>query len=262
MTTPVKLDAESREYVTSFARGLEVIRAFTRSRPRMTLSEVANATGMTRATARRFLLTLVVEEYVAFDGKHYSLQPKVLQLGYSALSSMELWEVAAPVLQSLADRLQETCLTCVLHGANVIYTAKAMSQRLVNIGITVGSSAPAHCVSSGRVMLSALPEEELDAYLDALEIQVFTPNTTTSKVKLRSEIEKARGQGWAIVDQEMELGLRSVSVPIRDIHGAVVAALNIPCPTSRLTMEDIKTKIVAEMLTASHEITQGLKQGM
>lgn len=261
MTKQSKPAEDSKEYVNSFARGLEVICAFTRSTPRMTLTDVANVTDMSRATARRFLLTLLAEDYIAFDGKYYSLQPKILQLGYSALSSMELSEVAGPILRQLSDALQETCLTCVLHKYTVIYTAKVMSKRLVNIGITVGSSAPAHCVSSGRVLLAALPPESLEDYLRTVQIEALTPNTTTSKVKLRSEIEKAGTQGWAIVDQELELGLRSVSVPIRDERNEVVAALNIPCPTSRLTMEDIKTRIVAEMLSASHDITLGLKQG-
>lgn len=258
MSSKTKEETSSRDYVNSFARGLEVIRVFTRAKPRMTLSEVAKATDMTRATARRFLLTLVQEGYMESDNKHFMLRPKVLDLGYSVLSSMEIWDVAQPIMQELADKLQECCFAVVLQEHSVIYTARATSNRYVSVGISVGSRVPAHTVSSGRVLLAALSEEELLKYLDEAELVKYTPNTITSKVKLKSEIDQTRLDGWAIVDQELEIGLRSISVPIKDATGRVVAALNVPCPSARISFDEMRTRVLTELMTASNRITAGL----
>jgi IclR family pca regulon transcriptional regulator len=252
-------DGADRDYVNSLARGLEVICAFTRSTPRMSLSDVARATGMTRATARRLLLTLVREGYAQQDGKDFSLRPKILRLGYSALSSMNIWDVAQPIMSQLADKLKESCFAAVLDGHDVVYVARANSDRLVNIGITIGSRAPAHAVSTGRVLLASRPEAELQQYLETVNLVKLTPNTVVSKVKLRELIEESRASGWAIVDQELEVGLRSISVPIRNAEGVVVAALNVCCPSSRLTPEQMRTTVLAELMTASQAITAGLQ---
>ena len=169
---------------------------------------------MTRATVRRFLLTLVREGYVETDGKYFSLRPKVLELGFSVLSSMNIWDVAQPIMNDLSNQLQESCFAAILDHDSVIYVARANSNRLVNVGINIGSRVPAHCVSTGRVLLAALSDEALHAYLDKATLAKFTPNTVTSKVRLRGLIEEARRQGWATGDQELEVGLRSISVPI------------------------------------------------
>ena len=248
-----------RDYESSFARGLEVIRAFTRHAPKCTLSEVAESTGMTRATARRFLITLVREGYAHTDGKHFSLRPKVLELGYSALSSMKIWDVAQPILNTLAEAVQESCYAAVLDGDSVIYVARATSRRMVSVDITIGNRAPAHCVSTGRVLLASLPGDQLNDYLENVKLTKITPNTVTSKVKLRSLIDEARLQGWSTVDQEHEVGLRSLSVPIRDRSGNVIAALNICCPSDRITPKDMSTRILHELMEASNEITRALQ---
>lgn len=251
-------EGNDRDYVNSLARGLEVIRVFTRHKPKMTLSEVAQATGMTRASVRRFLLTLVREGYVEATGRHFSLRPKVLELGFSVLSSMDIWSIAQPIMNDLAERIQESCFAAVLDDDAVIYVARASSNRVVNVGINIGSRVPAYCVSTGRVLLAALPEPEFHAYLDRVKLDKITPNTVTSKVKLRSAIEEARRQGWAIVDQEMEIGLRSLSVPIRDRTQQVVAALNVCCPSARVTPEEMRSRILTELLDASQRITMAL----
>ncbi|MCZ8133031.1 MAG: helix-turn-helix domain-containing protein [Steroidobacteraceae bacterium] len=252
-------DDSDRDYVNSLARGLEVICAFTRSTPRMSLSDVARATAMTRATARRLLLTLVREGYAQQDGKYFSLRPKVLRLGYSALASMNIWDVAQPIMNQLAATLKESVFAAVLDGHDVVYVARANSDRLVSIGITIGSRAPAHAVSTGRVLLASRPEAELQQYLETVNLVKFTPNTVVSKVKLRELIEEARAGGWSIVDQELEVGLRSISVPIRNAEGHVVAALNVCCPSSRLTPEQMRNTVLAELMTASQAITAGLQ---
>ncbi|MBK5912286.1 IclR family transcriptional regulator [Rhodothalassium salexigens] len=252
-------EISDRDYVSSLARGLEVICAFTRAKPRMTLSEIARSTGMTRATVRRFLLTLVREGYAETDGKYFSLRPKVLELGYSALSSMSFLDVAQPILTRLAEALRESCFLAVLSGHDLVYVARASADRLVNVGISVGSRAPAYGVSTGRVLLAALPEDELHAYLDQVTLAKLTPNTVTSKVKLRSLIEGARRQDYCIIDQEMEEGLAAISVPVRDGQGAVIAALNVCCPTTRITPADMSGRILTELRSASQMITAALQ---
>lgn len=248
-----------RDYVNALARGLEVIKVFTRYTPKMTLSEVAQATGMTRATVRRFLLTLAHEGYVEISGKHFSLRPKILELGFSALSSMDLWDVVQPVINDLSERLSESCFAAVLDGESVIYVARATpNNRRVNVGISIGSRVPAHCVSTGRVLLSSLPEEQLHHYIETMTLTKFTPNTITSKVQLRSVLEEVRLQGWSIVDQELEVGLRSLSVPIRDGSDQIVAALNVCCPSTRISLDEMKTRILAITMEASRNITRAL----
>ena len=252
--------SNERDYVNSLARGLEVIRAFSRLKPRMTLSEVAHATDMTRATVRRFLITLEHEGYVESDGKYFSLRPKVLELGLSALSSMDIWEIAQPIMNNLSGRIQESVFAAVLDGYEVVYVARAASSsRMISIGIHIGSRAPVHCVSTGRVLLAAMPDEDLQRYFDQADLTALTPYTQTSKVKLRGLIEETRRQGWSLVDQELEVGLRSLSVPIRNRFGATVAALNVCCPTPRWSLEDMRSKLLADLMDASHSITVALQ---
>jgi len=259
MPAPTKIS--NRDYVNSLARGLEVIRAFTRSTPRMTLSDIARATGMTRATVRRFLLTLVREGYADTDGKYFGLKPKVLELGYAALSSLTFLDVVQPVMTRLAEGLEESCFCAILDGEDVVYVACVQPpKRFVNIDLSVGGRAPAHCVSTGRVLLAALDERQLLKYLDKATLRKLTPNTVTSKVKLRSLIEETRVKGWSIVDQELEIGLRSISVPIKDHTGKVLAALNVACPSSRITPEDMHSRILLELQAASQAITASLQK--
>lgn len=256
----MKKEISNRDYVNSLARGLEVIRSFTRTRPKMTLSDIARATGMTRATVRRFALTLVREGYAETDGKYFNLKPKVLELGYSALSSLTFVDVAQPIMARLAYKLEESVFAAVLEGQDVVYVASATPpNRFVSISVSVGSRAPAHAVSTGRILLAALPEDELLKYLDSVTLQKLTPNTVTSKVKLRGQIADDGVKGWSIVDQELEIGLRSIAVPIRDKNGLVIAALNVACPSSRITPEDMHNKILLELQAASQSITSSLQ---
>ncbi len=258
IVTSVTEEMNDRDYVNSLARGLEVICAFTRTRPKMTLSEVARSTGMTRATVRRFLLTLVREGYAVKDDKLFALKPKILQLGYSALSSMGIIEVIQPIMDDLAKTIEESVFAAVLTGEDVTYIARATSNRLINVSITVGSRAPAHAVSTGRVLLAAEPENSLLQYLDRVMLKKLTPNTVTSKVKLRSRINEARITNYSIVDQELEVGLGSISVPIRNGAGKVVAALNVCTPSARSSPDDMRKNILPELMAASQRITSGL----
>ncbi len=252
----MKKPVGKRDYVHSLVRGLEIMRAFTRSRPSMTLSDVARATGLPRAAVRRFMLTLVSEGYAETNGKYFNLKPKVLELGYAALSSLSFVEVAQPIMARLAYKLEESVFAAMLDDEDVVYVASAVSpERRVRISVAVGSRSPAHAVSTGRVLLAALPEEQLDEYLAKVKLTKFTPNTITSRIKLRGLIEETGVCGWSIVDQELEIGLRSISVPIRQRNGEVVAALNVACPSSRVTREDMHGRVLDELQASSQQIT-------
>ena len=255
----MKKEINKRDYVNSLVRGLEIVRAFTRARPTMTLSDIARATNLPRAAVRRFMLTLVGEGYAETDGKYFNLKPKVLELGYSALSSLSFVEVAQPVMARLAFELEESVFAAMLDDEDVVYVGSAVSpERRVRISVAVGSRAPAHAVSTGRVLLAALPEEQREEYLAKARLTRFTPNTITSRSKLRKLIHEAGAQGWSIVDQELEIGLRSISVAIHQRNGEVAAALNVACPSSRMTLEDMHTRVLTELQAASQSITAAL----
>jgi IclR family pca regulon transcriptional regulator len=247
-----------RDYVNSFARGLEVIRAFTRTRRSMTLSEVAERTGMNRAATRRFLLTLVREGYAGTDGKRFQLLPKILDLGFSALASLGLTDIAQPVLDDVAESLQEACFMVILDGHSVVYVAKANFRRIVVASVDIGSRAPAYTMSSGRVLLSGLSEDALEAYLNTVKLEAFTPHTVTSKIKLKARIDEARRLGYGIVDQEYEIGLRSISAPIRDRAGHIIAALNVACPSPRFSIEGMRTRVLPKLIESASAITRFL----
>src|SRR5262249_32766500 len=184
-------------------------------------------------TARRLLLTFVRDGYATSDGKYFRLLPKVLDLGASIMASLDIAETVQPGMNELAERLQESCFAAILDGDSVLYLARARSNRVVNVGITIGSRAPANAVSTGRVLLSGLDDASLRRYLQRLKLRKLTPHTVISKAKLKASIEQVRRQGWSIVNQELEVGLQSISVPIRDTEGAIVAALNVCCPAPR-----------------------------
>lgn len=253
-------DRESADpdYVQSFVRGLDVIRAFSRFRPRMTLSEVAEETQMTRAAARRFLLTLVKENYAQTDGKYFELRPKVLDLGFAYLASMTLWDIAEPIMRSVVEKTQESCSMAVLDDLEIVYVARVPTNRVMTIGLSVGSRLPAYCTSMGRVLLAALPEETLAKQLGKVTPQKLTPQTITSKVKLRDELRDVARQGWSLVDQELEAGLRSLAVPIRNRSGIVVAAMNLGCHAGRVSIETITEKFLPILQEASVRITSSL----
>jgi IclR family transcriptional regulator, pca regulon regulatory protein len=223
--------AAGGQFVQSLARGLDVIRAFDADHPSMTLTDVAKRTALSRATARRFLLTLAELGYVRTDGKHFELTAQVLQLGYSYLSGHTLPQLIEPVLEELSSRLNESASASVLDGADVVYIARVHTRRIMRVGITVGSRFPAYATSMGRVLLAHLDEAELEAALAARPLEPLTPNTITDPAALRRELAAVRGRGWCLVDQELEVGLRSIAVPVMSPGGTVAAALNVSMST-------------------------------
>lgn len=248
----------SPDFVQSLARGLAVITAFDADHPRQTLSEVAKATGLTRATARRFLHTLVELGYVDTAGSAFWLTPRVLDLGYSYLSTMPLTDLAQPHLEKLSARLAETSSVAVLDGHDIVYISRVQVRRIMNIGITIGTRFPAFATSMGRVLLAALPEEQLDAYLADTDLDALTPHGIADKAALRAELTEIADRGWALVDQELEPGLRSLAAPIRDRDGQVVAALNLSTHAARYSIEQLRDELVPAIVDTARALSNDL----
>ncbi|MQA11348.1 MAG: helix-turn-helix domain-containing protein [Pseudonocardiaceae bacterium] len=245
-------------HVQSLERGLAVIRAFDARTPELTLSDVAKATGLTRAAARRFLLTLADLGYVRTDGKRFSLTPRVLELGYSYLSSITLPEVAQPHLERLSSEVHESSSVSILDGLDVVYVARVPVSRIMTVAINVGTRFPAYATSMGHVLLAGLDEGDLASYLDTAELEQLTPRSITSAADLRAELEKVREQGWALVDQELEQGLRSMAAPIRDRRGRVIAAINVSTQANRRSLGDMRRDICPPLLSAAARIEADL----
>ncbi|UYM06753.1 IclR family transcriptional regulator [Solicola gregarius] len=249
------------ESVQSLERGLSVIRAFSARNPRMTLSQVAKETGLTRATARRFLHTLVSLGYTATDGREFWLRPHVLELGYAYLSSISLPELATPHLRLLVDKVDESSSVSVLDGADVVYVARVPTRRIMTVSISVGTRFPAYATSMGRVLLAGAPPERVDELLADTEFEALTPKTITTIDKLVAELDRVRERGWAMVDQELELGLRSIAAPIRDAGGRTVAAVNVSASATGGTAADVRKRLLPPLLEAAAQIEKDLRAG-
>ena len=242
------------DFVQSLERGLAVIRAFDAERPSLTLSEVAVATGVTRAAARRFLITLMSLGYVRSDGRRFSLSPRVLDLGYAYLSSLSLPQIAEPHLEALVAEVNESSSVSVLDGDEIVYVARVPVSRIMTVAISVGTRFPAYATSMGRILLAGLPDEELDAYLAKVKLERLTSRTVPTPAALRTELLRIRAQGWALVDQELEDGLRAVAAPIRDRNGRTVAAVNVSVAASRMSAEAIRRAIVPALVATAARI--------
>jgi IclR family pca regulon transcriptional regulator len=246
------------DFVQSLDRGLAVIRAFGPDRERLSLSEVARATGLTRAAARRFLLTLVKLGYVRSDGREFSLRPKVLELGYAYLSGLALPDVAQPHLEDLSAKLHESSSISVLDGHNIVYVARVSTKRIMTVAISVGTRFPAYAASMGRVLLAGLSPEELDRYLAEATFEPFTELTVTDPDQLREIIARVRSDGYSIIDQELEHGLRAIAAPIRDPSGAVTAAINVSAHASRLSPDAMRSELLPALLETARNIEADL----
>ena len=249
------IEQRGADFVQSLERGLAVIRAFDGEHPTLTLSDVSRRTGLTRAAARRFLLTLVELGYVHHDGREFMLRPSVLDLGFAYLSSMGLPEVAMPHMETLVATVQESSSMSVLDGANVVYVARVPTRRrIMTVAIAVGTRFPAHATSMGRVLLAGLPQDELDATLANIRFEPFTDTTVTNESDLRRVLDITRERGYAIVDQEFEHGLRSAAAPVHDDRRTVIAAVNVSVHASRATTDEIEERFVPPLLEAVERI--------
>ena len=219
--------------MTALARGLSVMKAFDDQHASLTLSDVARIVGLPRASARRALLTLQSLGYVESSGRLFSLSPQVLTLARAYLASSPVPRVAQGFLENVSESLGESCSLSILHDEEVIYVARSTRKRIGSLHRDVGAHLPAHCTSMGRVLLAALPDSDLDAFIAAATLQSFTPYTTIDKRELRALIQKVRRSGYSLVDQELEIELRSIAVPVQNASGRVIAAMNVSAQASR-----------------------------
>ena len=245
-------------YVQSFARGLSVIRSFSAQSPRQTLSEVAGRAQLSRAGARRILLTLQTLGYVQSDGKLFRLTPRILDLGFAYLSSLPLWNLAEPVMEELVGQIKESCSAAVLDGTDIVYVLRVPTHKIMNISLGVGSRLPAYCTSMGRMLLSALTPEAMMKVLQASERTVRTRYTVTDVDELAAKIAQVRQQGWALVDQELEEGLVSMAAPVTDRAGQTIAAINISGQANRTSAKVMQETMLPLLLAAAQSISTRL----
>lgn len=242
-------------FVEALARGLAVIRCFDQEHERLTISEAARLAHLTRATARRSLLTLSALGYVGTDGKHFWLTPKILSLGHAYLSSTPLPRLLQPVLEQVSEQTHESCSASILEGGEIVYIARAATRRIISVGLGVGSRLPAYCTSMGRVLLAALEPAELEAYLQRTPLRPLTPHTLTDPELLREELARVRSEGYALVDQELELGLRSIAVPVKNARGKVLAAINIGAQAGRVSQAEMTHNLLPVLRQAAQSLT-------
>lgn len=253
------LTEDSRDFVSALASGLEVILAFGRDHRRMTLTEVTHRTGMNRAKARRFLLTLEALGYVRKDGRSFELTPKVLSLGHAYLSSNNVQSIIQHTLESITAELGESSSLGVLEGADVVYVARSAAQhRLMSISLSVGTHLPAIATSMGRTLLAQLPEGELDHFLAGITPEPYTEHTITDKTALKALLLKVKQQGYCIVDQELDSGLRSLALPVFDSHGKLVGAMNLSTNAARISLDTLEHTFLPYLRTRIQELTHYL----
>jgi IclR family pca regulon transcriptional regulator len=242
----------------SLERGLAVLQAFTEDQPAMSLSDVAKRSGITRATARRILLTLEDLGHVRSDGRLFSLTPRVLAIGGAYLSALDIAEVAQEPMAELTRSSGESCSIGVLDLPDVVYVFRVPTQRIMATNLGIGTRLPAHATSMGKVLLAALSEPELDSYLAADPLERIVPGTITDPVALRAGLDEARTAGWALADQELELGLRSVAAPIHAGDGRAVAAVDLSVAATRVSVEELHDRFVGEVVETAAVISAAL----
>jgi IclR family pca regulon transcriptional regulator len=247
-----------REFIQSLERGLAIIRAFGPKAPEQSVGELAAHTGLTRATARRFLITLTELGYVETDGRLFRLTPKVLELGYSFLSGLRFVDVALPHLERLVGEVDEDSEASVLHGEDIVYVARVPSSKMLTAAINVGGRMPAHTTAMGKALLAALPEDALDAYLATAELRAYLPRTVTDAAELRRQLKVVRQAGYAIVDQEVEQGLIAIATVVRDRDGTAVGAINLSTNVVRRTVESLRGELRDPLLRTARRIEQDL----
>ena len=248
------------DFVQSLERGLSVLRCFSAEHPSLTLSEVARLTGLTRATARRLLLTFERLGYMRNDGRLFELTPLVLDLGYAYISSCKLPDLVQPDMEALSERCNESVSASVLDGHEIVYIARVPTKRIKTIALSLGSRLPAAITSMGRVLLADLPDDELHARLVAMPVEKRAEHTETDPARLLGLIRQVRAQGWALVDQELEDGVRSVAAPLRDRSGRAIAAINVSTHAGRVSLEELRGPILQALLESVAEINLRLSK--
>ncbi|MFT4231990.1 MAG: IclR family transcriptional regulator C-terminal domain-containing protein [Leucobacter sp.] len=250
---------DSADFVQSLARGIAVIRAFDADHAVLTLSDVARRAEIPAAAARRFLRTLEALGYVRSDGRRFALTPRVLELGFSYLSALSLPETMQPHLERLSREVGESVSAAVLSGSDIVYIARVPTRRIMTVGITIGTRFPAYATSMGRVLLAALPQAELDAALAAADREALTERTVTDLAELDAVLAGVRDRGWALVDGELEAGLRSIAAPVRGRDGRVAVAVNVSTSASRTSAEQLREQHLPLLLETAAAIEAELR---
>lgn len=248
-----------RDIMGGLAKGLLAIETFTADRPRQSISEVSAASGLDRATARRCLLTLAYLGYADYDGKFFTLTPRVLRLGTACLATMPLPQVVQPLLDRLSAEIGESASVSILDGHEIVYVARSAQRKVMSISLMPGSRLPAFCTSMGRVLLAALPETEAQTVIESGPLVARTPHTLTGVPELLSALGAVRRHGFALIDQEVEVGLRSIAVPVLNARGATVAALNVGVPATQESVEDLARLYLEAMRQVQAELRQLLR---
>jgi IclR family pca regulon transcriptional regulator len=248
------------DFMTSLARGLAVIQAFSQKKRQLTISQVSAKTGFSRAAVRRCLYTLAKLGFAGSDdNRHFYLRPRVLALGHSYISSMPLATAAQPILEHFSRLMHESCSIATLDGLDIVYVARANVTRIMAIDLGVGSRLPAFCTSMGRVLLAHLPPDELEPFLARIQFTRYTERTIVTVDKLRPVLRLVLRNGYSIVDQELELGLRSMAVPIQNPSGKVVAAVNVGAHAQRVSNQDMLNKFLPHLRAAAQELCMLLR---
>jgi IclR family pca regulon transcriptional regulator len=242
-------------FMTSLARGLAVIRAFSDQRRSLTIAQISHRTGIPRAAVRRCLHTLKQLGYVDSEANNFSLKPKILTLGYSYLSSTPLTVSAQPGLNGISRALNESCSLAVLDEHEVLYVSRSATSRIMAVALNTGSRLPAYCTSLGRVLLAHLSEEALAAYFSRTELKAYTDKTVVSQKRLLEILECVRNSGFAIVEEELEIGLRSIAVPVRGASGNVIAALNVGAQATRVNAKRMKEEFLPVLLHGAQDLS-------
>ncbi|AMO98382.1 beta-ketoadipate pathway transcriptional regulators, PcaR/PcaU/PobR family protein [Collimonas arenae] len=242
-------------FMTSLARGLAVIRAFSDQRRSMTIAQISHKTGIPRASVRRCLHTLKQLGYADADANNFSLKPKVLTLGYSYLSSTPLTVSTHPYLNQISRALNESCSLAVLEDGEVLYVARSATSRIMSVSLNTGSRLPAYCTSLGRVMLAHMEDDALNAYLDKVKLKAYTERTVVSAKRLREILAEVRSSGFALVEEELEIGLRSIAVPVRGASGNVLAALNVSAQATRISSRKMKEEFLPVLQHGAQELS-------
>jgi IclR family pca regulon transcriptional regulator len=249
------ISPERTQTLRSLERGIAVIQVFSREHAALTLSDVARLANVTRATARRILLTLEKLGHVRSDGRLFSLTPRVLSLGWAYLASLNLPELAQPLMEDLVERTKESCSMATLDPPDIVYVARVPTRRIMTVTLGVGARLPAHATSMGRVLLAGLPDDELERFLDETELARYTESTITDPGALREAVLETRERGWALVDQELELGLRSVAAPVTRGPAGTLAAVNVSAAAQRVSIDEFRERFLPDLLETAAAIS-------
>lgn len=253
----VTSSADDKEFMTTLAKGLAVLGSFGKERPSMTLSEAATATNVSRATARRILRTLAELGYVTQEGRQFSLSSNILKLGFAYLATQSWIDRAQPLMRDLSERLGESCSAAILEGNEIVYVARVPTRRIMSTVLSVGSRLPAFHTALGRIQLGFLDEAEIWRRLKSQHIEAYTPSTITDLQALFDRVRDDHAQGFSIVDEELERGLRAIAVPVTDRSGQAVGAINVSTHAARITRNEMRDIFLPALRALADEIALG-----